>query len=465
MALTTQEYANLADHAYENIDRKKYIIDKEKLNIKGIEYKVLEQYSDKNTDYQGTIYQRVDTGEIVVAHRGTYSLEDAIIDYGMVTREVNLQIPHALALTERALELAKIYSEKNNVPVPEVSITGHSLAGALSEIDGYEHGLKVVTFNGYGSVGLGYQGLDGEYKKVPENYKGDITNHMMAGDIVNIANPHIGREVLYSRQAEIDSMRFWGYDKEGAPKDIVSNNMWYAIAAQTFKHDVHSMKNFVGTENQPSILSIDALETKSISQFEYDNKTMHNFRNDIKLHVEPIVQILVNIEKDYVNQYQEKSKIEVSTGMSDGMDMFLTKIVNKQIEKYGGEIETAGAILGESDKFKKTFQENYVAPIKEEPTYNPFIPREAQKNISERKDLSESEVLLGQILDIGKHPELNSGRFRELCEEYAMLPEKQVLIKECISQAYDDRALAAELELQQQAQNIINKNVSVGREI
>lgn len=94
MSLTTQEYANLADHAYKDIDQKD--INEKKFDIGGIQYKVLAHYSDKDTDYQGTIYQQVDTGEIVVAHRGTYSLEDAIIDYGMITREVNLQSPSVL---------------------------------------------------------------------------------------------------------------------------------------------------------------------------------------------------------------------------------------------------------------------------------------------------------------------------------------------------------------------------------
>lgn len=448
MGITDQEYANLADDAYKDIDIEKYVINQEDYFVKGITYKVLEHYSDKDTDYQGTIYQRVDTGEIIVAHRGTASLEDAVIDYGMVTREVNLQIPHALALTERALEFARDHEREFGF-LPQVSITGHSLAGTLSEIDAYEHELKAVTFNGYGSVGLGYTNTEGEYKKVPEKYEGDIRNHMMAGDVVNIANPHIGQEVIHARRKEIDSMRFWGYEYDG-PK---GNNLWYALAMQTFKYDVHSMSNFIDSDGSPSMLSVASLETKSIAQIEVDRQIYENFRQNVKDNVEPSIEVINNVEKWIVQQF-EQGHVEIPADMPEGMKKFFAGMIERQVEKHGDNVDTVKNIVSSSDDFKSTFDANYVAPAKEELVYNPFIPREYQHIESNKKQISEADIILGQILDIGKHAHLNTGRFIELCEQYARLPEKQVIIQECINKAYENRAIV------QEQQNIENNKPS-----
>lgn len=129
MTLKSQQYADLmadsyldpvrgADGRYENIARH------------GVTYKVLE-HVDRANGYQGTIYQRADTGEIVVAHRGTefdrQPLQDGgLADGGMVFGRVNAQAEDAILLTERAIHLAE---EQGKIPgqyTPQVTVTGHS---------------------------------------------------------------------------------------------------------------------------------------------------------------------------------------------------------------------------------------------------------------------------------------------------------------------------------------------------
>jgi hypothetical protein len=65
MSLTHQQYADLAEDSYE--DR---LPSDENVDINGVAYKVLEHKDNKLNGYQGAVYQRVDTGEIVAAHRG-----------------------------------------------------------------------------------------------------------------------------------------------------------------------------------------------------------------------------------------------------------------------------------------------------------------------------------------------------------------------------------------------------------
>ena len=59
--------------------------------IGGNYYKVLAVRNNPVTDYQGTVYQDVRTNEIVVAHRGTASVTDDVIDLAMVINSVNYQ--------------------------------------------------------------------------------------------------------------------------------------------------------------------------------------------------------------------------------------------------------------------------------------------------------------------------------------------------------------------------------------
>ncbi len=83
MTMDSQQYANLVAHGDgEERDGKKGQMEHmvgEKIDLEGVTYKVLE-YMAKPSGYQGAIYQRVDTGEMVVVHRGTEFDREAIKD-------------------------------------------------------------------------------------------------------------------------------------------------------------------------------------------------------------------------------------------------------------------------------------------------------------------------------------------------------------------------------------------------
>jgi len=105
MTLKSQDYAALAEDAYE--DRavgRRDPSQETAIDIGGHMYKVLEHVNDRRTGYQGTVYLREDTNEVIVAHRGTEQiLHDALIaDAGMVVARTNTQAPEAIALTRRA---------------------------------------------------------------------------------------------------------------------------------------------------------------------------------------------------------------------------------------------------------------------------------------------------------------------------------------------------------------------------
>jgi hypothetical protein len=72
MSISSLHYADLCDYGYKEPKRDpdnpgQYLPEK----IDGIDYEPLACKNNPAAGYQGTVYQRVDTGEIIVVHRGT----------------------------------------------------------------------------------------------------------------------------------------------------------------------------------------------------------------------------------------------------------------------------------------------------------------------------------------------------------------------------------------------------------
>ena len=86
--ISRQQQADLAVDAY---NYQAVTEGDNKITIGGHDYKVLAVRNNPVTGYQGTVYQDVRTNEIVVAHRGTASVTDGIIDLAMVINSVNYQ--------------------------------------------------------------------------------------------------------------------------------------------------------------------------------------------------------------------------------------------------------------------------------------------------------------------------------------------------------------------------------------
>jgi hypothetical protein len=205
MSMNTQQYANLASDAYNQ--RKA----KEVVTLEGVKYEVIEHFENPRNSYQGTIYRRIDTEEIVVAHRGTEMknipgvvLDLAYTDGSMVLSKVNPQAEDAIQLTRRALEFSEREGRLTG-HMPEVSVTGHSLGGTLAQITAHHFDLRGEAFNPYGAASLGMRIPEGGNK---------MLNHVMAADLVSSAAPHYGQVKIYAEQKEMDMLGRFGYDND-----------------------------------------------------------------------------------------------------------------------------------------------------------------------------------------------------------------------------------------------------------
>lgn len=186
--------------------------------INGVRYRVLATADNDRNGYQGTVYQRLDTREIIVAHRGTepsngvgeFWRDVVRTDGGMVVNASNNQAPDAIALTERALRIAREEGERSG-RTPAVTTTGHSLGGTLAQIAAHRFGLHGETFNAYGAAGLNMG--------IPAGGN-TMINHVRASDMVSAASPQFGQTRVYATPEDVSALQNAGYANNRSQRDI-----------------------------------------------------------------------------------------------------------------------------------------------------------------------------------------------------------------------------------------------------
>ena len=258
--LTKQQYADLAADAYEN----RVVTPPNKtLVVGGNHYKVLAVHNNSKTDYQGAVYQDVRTNEIIVAHRGTESMIDAKVDLKMVLDRVNIQAEDAAKLTRMALREADDFSKNNqNQLRPKITQVGHSLGGALAQIQSYRFNHEGVTFNAYGAAAL---------KDIPEGGN-RVVNYARASDAVSAAAPHYGKVIILAKQSELTLLWTQGYNNSiNMPPVNIAASALVNLGA-------HSISNFTGSD---SILS--ERNYQPALELAQRNRTMiEDYREDVK---------------------------------------------------------------------------------------------------------------------------------------------------------------------------------------
>lgn len=281
MSIGNQQYAELASHSYgerhNGLDgQMRHLVGKQ-FERDGVQYKVLE-YMDRPSGYQGAIYQRIDTGDIVVAHRGTEfgreAIKDGVIaDGGMVAKGVNTQVNDALELTRHALRFAEKSATKYG-HVPEVTTTGHSLGGCLAQVTAHKFGLRGEAFNPYGAASLDYG--------VPKG--GDrFVNHVMAGDAVSAASPHYGQVRIYAKPEEIGSLQAAGYNNhDRVSTDLLHRAPLVAAVSSGTRGRSHQMDNFldVDGDGRRDLSVLGDPRTQALAR-QYD-PMIDKFRDDVR---------------------------------------------------------------------------------------------------------------------------------------------------------------------------------------
>ncbi|USI99532.1 lipase [Xanthomonas prunicola] len=270
MSLTSQQYAALTRDGYdkpEDTGERSAVV-----NIGGLPVRRL-QYVDKPSGYQGVIYERADTREIVVVHRGSEFdrqplLDGALADGGMVATRHNAQISDAIALTQKALKYAEQKHLSTGLPMPDVTVAGHSLGGNLAQVTAHHFGLKGQTFDAYGAVSLD--------RRIPEGGS-DVINHVMAGDAVSAASRHYGQVKVYATPQEIAVLRAADYANDRSALDARD-----PLSAAVRLGESHRMHNFLPVDGAGKA-DTSVLEDPSTQQLARQYAPMiEKYRGDIE---------------------------------------------------------------------------------------------------------------------------------------------------------------------------------------
>lgn len=262
MTITAKDYAALDKDSYNTHTLH------QKVTLNGVTYEVIGSRNNPLTGYRGTAYQRLDTKEVVIANRGTEPHDqgkwmDIITDAGMVLVGLNAQMPDARAFANQVKEDVAKDAAHFGYPVPPITVTGHSLGGAITEILAHEMHWQGVTFNGYGATDLGYH--------LPEGGN-QVINYVRATDVVSAASHHFGKVVVLATPNDIERLRAAGYDDKVTAGDLRNPSGAKSFAA-------HSISNFA--PDNPSLTPSD-LSPENEARARVHSKAIGLFREDMQ---------------------------------------------------------------------------------------------------------------------------------------------------------------------------------------
>jgi hypothetical protein len=250
MITFTESYARLADDSY----RDGTLLGK-------TPYKILSSI-DRSSGYHGVIYQNRETSDIVVAHRGTEfegdKLRDLLATDGqMALIKLNQQLDGARQAVELALQYAKVSGSGEKAP--EVSVTGHSLGGALAQMTAAEYGLRGETFNAYGAAGLYGTPAGGT----------QVINHVRATDMVSAAGQHFGGVRIYATEQDVELLL-----RDGSPVRQQSPLEFIRDVAELSPGKTHRMTQFYGPDS--------IVRPENFTLYEQNQADFDTYRNLIR---------------------------------------------------------------------------------------------------------------------------------------------------------------------------------------
>ncbi len=187
-----------------------------------------------STGFSGSAFQYPDTGEIIFAFRGTESKHpndlwtDGLIAtariselvkqfddaYDFVKTTIGAQFKPKLTFNNT--QLSNYIQQGGNI-----SFTGHSLGGGLSQYLSYTTGGKAVTFNG---VGIGQNLNIKSYANYP------VTDYVNADDIIGNYGKQLGKTIYLKGSYHNGSMA--GVNLSSFPSDLADINKYVASMNQ-----------------------------------------------------------------------------------------------------------------------------------------------------------------------------------------------------------------------------------------
>lgn len=356
MTLSSEQYAFLAHRIYEPLA----IDDQLKSDTRN--YTVLYVSPPSATHYRGAVVQDDTTLQIVVVNKGTdpFVVHDIIADMGMGVMGSPTQWPEAAQTMKWAIEHAR----QNHIPNEKISITGHSLGGALAQLQAsmpQSSGIHAETFNTYGAFSMAkgpYMNLD------PVSAQDRIVNHRMYHDPVSKAADSIGRTIDYMDQED-----YRRHDKGG----LALLGDFKSVAK------AHGISNFWdGHNNRPGAV--------------FAHNYIHN------LHQRPFDNVLRGLSPDRTASVQEPGQQErpamaplASTASTDDIFDHLCKALEYDDEGFMNALRQVG-----QTQFAQEFHAETARQVDQEDRANAL---EAQiQQLNEQQQMAQVEQISGPVM-------------------------------------------------------------------
>ncbi|UPG87488.1 hypothetical protein L2Y94_09090 [Luteibacter aegosomatis] len=194
MRPSSTQYAFLSQKIYDPLTVDEYVSSDVR------HYKVVYTSPPSSVNYKGAVFLDEENSQLIVANKGTEAsnIHDIIADMSMGMGAAPTQWPEAARTMRWALD----YAERNQISTSNISITGHSLGGALAQLQASmpeSAGVHAETFNAYGAMRLAH---DPSIHVDPASAQDRITNHRMYHDPVSALATMIGRSVDYMDLAD-----------------------------------------------------------------------------------------------------------------------------------------------------------------------------------------------------------------------------------------------------------------------
>ncbi|WP_307734355.1 XVIPCD domain-containing protein [Xanthomonas albilineans] len=266
MSSVDQARADAAVDAYNNRPQSDVGKANKFANLDGSQYMIFGYKSDPSTGFHATAYINIDTNHIIIAYRGTdpdmlhhtrTTLSDAVADLTMVRDRVNPQKAAADAFTREMLDKA----HARGISQDHITVAGHSLGGALAQIEAAEFGLRGATYNAYGAVSLSHH--------VPEGGTA-VTNYVLAGDPVSAASRHYGTVVTLATPENVQALKDAHYLD-------VSHGASSPNPLRAMRLGDHSGTHFTGRQ---SVLSPERLAQLQ-ANYAHNKAAFDHFRQDV----------------------------------------------------------------------------------------------------------------------------------------------------------------------------------------
>lgn len=189
MPLSPEQYAFLSSSIYDPLTINEHIFSDTS------EYVVHYISPDYGSGYRGAVMEDTATGQLIVINKGTdiRSIGDTTTDLGMALMGVPAQWPEAAATMRWAVN----YARERDIPLSNVSATGHSLGGSLAQLQAASQDVHAETFNAFGAASMAKR-LGMNVEAAQER----VVNHRMYHDPVSAIAKPIGRIVEYMDYAD-----------------------------------------------------------------------------------------------------------------------------------------------------------------------------------------------------------------------------------------------------------------------